>query len=167
MAEKIATINTNEGELNLLFRELLEGCRDDLEEAKNNASMYLEVMIDKKKSGGIEMYAQYYNDALKIKGAARDKQLKILNMFKDRVSTKEKINLNKKEESIGGLPDIAEMTKAIEEMTRINKAQNKVVLNDESEYSKSLLEQELEEENNFYEDVDEFGDDFINDDYDE
>jgi len=167
MSERIATINTNEGELNLLFRELLEGCRDDLAEATQNVNMFFDAIQDKKTSGGIEMYAQYYNDALKIKGSARDKQLKLLNMFKDRVSTKEKINLNKREESVGGLPDIAEMTRAIEEMQRVNKNSEKIVLNDETEYSKSLLEQELEEENNSYNDYEDFNDDDLIEDEDE
>ena len=163
-ADKIATINANDGELNLLFRELLEGCRDDLEEARLTVSMYLDEIEKFKKDGGIERFGSGYNDALKIKGQARDRQLKLINIFKDRVSTKEKINLTKKDESIGGMPDIAEMNKVIEEMQKANNSTVKVVLNDESEYSKSLLEQELEEENNYYEDEENiFNDDNLDD----
>jgi len=140
LENKISTIDTNEGELNLLFRELLEGCRDDLEEAKSNVQMYNEAIIDELKNGGKERYGPLHNDALKIKGLARDRQLKLLNMFKDRVTNKEKINLNRKDDNIGGMPDIAEMAKVIDEIQKAKK-ENPITI----EYSKSLIEQEEEE----------------------
>lgn len=144
---KHSSINTNDNELNVLFRELLEGLRDDLEEAKDAVMMYKDAMDENKESGKIT-YGQFYNDALKIKGAARDRQLKFGNMFKDRVSTKEKISLVKKEETFGALPSQSEMTKFIEEMEK-NKLPRNIIVEPNINYSsidanQNVVEDELD-----------------------
>jgi len=85
------TVDVDEVELNSLIKELLDGCRDDLSEAEANMQVYLEEIQSSK--DGKQLYGVLYNDALKIKGSARDRQLKLLNMFKDRVTTKERIDI--------------------------------------------------------------------------
>src|SRR4051812_40132033 len=93
----IGGIVAEEPELNKLFQEVLSGIRDDINEAQQNVEMYLDAIINS--TGGKELYGNLYNDALKIKGQARDKQLKFIDMFKDRVTKKEIINANVKKES--------------------------------------------------------------------
>ena len=44
----------------------------------------------------LEIYGPTLNQALTVKGSARDRQLKFLNTFKDRVTKKEVIDENKK-----------------------------------------------------------------------
>jgi hypothetical protein len=80
-------INATEEELNFLFKETLDGLRDDLTEANENVSLYLGAI--EKDPGGKELYGTLYNDSLRIKGAARDRFLKFLALIKDRVSKKE------------------------------------------------------------------------------
>jgi hypothetical protein len=89
--EKITGISASEDELNELFKETLDGIRDDIVEAKQNVDMYFGAIQDE--SGGKEMYGPAYNEALKIKGNARARQLSFLGMFKDRVAVKEKISM--------------------------------------------------------------------------
>lgn len=85
-------INTDELELNKLFKELLDGVRDDITEATENVEIY-HTAIENDTGSGKEIYGPAYNDALKIKGLARARQLSFLGMFKDRVSVKEKNTL--------------------------------------------------------------------------
>jgi len=102
------TVDVDEVELNSLIKELLDGCRDDLSEAESNMQIYLEEIQSNK--DGKQLYGVLYNDALKIKGSARDRQLKLLNMFKDRVTTKERIDIetgkNNKAGSTNMTPDM-------------------------------------------------------------
>lgn len=93
--KKNVAITGNESELNNLFKEVLDGLRDDLLESQENVDMYLDSI--KNDPGGKELYGSLYNDSLKIKGMSRDRQLKFLNMFKDRVSKKEMMSIAKKE----------------------------------------------------------------------
>lgn len=95
----VSGIVANESELNQLFQESLSGLRDDLNEAQSNVDMYFEAINNLSTTGGKEMYGTLYNDALKIKGQARDRQLKFIDMFKDRVTKKEIINANVKKDN--------------------------------------------------------------------
>lgn len=111
----------NESELNLLFKELLDGVRDDIEETQRNVSLYYDAI---QVEGGKELYGTIYNEALKIKGSARDRQLKFLNMFKERVSKKEAMLVAKKEENSEDSFDNfsqKDMILAIEEMKKNEK----------------------------------------------
>ena len=81
------SVKGNEGELNNLFTEILDGLRDDIIEANSNVSLYQEAVLNE--TGGKEVYGSHYNEALKIKGASRDRMIKFLNIFKDRVTKKE------------------------------------------------------------------------------
>lgn len=109
-------VTGSEEELNKLFVEVLDGVRDDILEAETNVSNYLELLG---MTAGIEAYGISYNEALKIKGSARDRQLKFLNMFKDRVSKKEQMKLteeaNKKESLTGVIFNHSDLNKMIEE----------------------------------------------------
>lgn len=88
----VRTIDPNEFFLNGLFKECLDGIRDDLIEAQNNSDLYYEkIQLDAQM--GPELWANHYNQALTIKGSARDRQLKFLNMFKERVTKKESIKV--------------------------------------------------------------------------
>lgn len=86
------TIQVDEQQLNTLFREVLDGCRDDLAEAQANMEIYLKEILDT--PTGKDLYGPVYNDALKIKGLARARQLQLISMLKDRVTIKEKINID-------------------------------------------------------------------------
>lgn len=131
-----------EQELNSLFKELLEGCKDDLEESKLNVEMFLEEIANQGQSGK-ERFGQLYNEALKIKGDARDRQLKLLNMFKDRVSTKEKNEMSKAEkiDSVGPLPSTHEMNQYIEEMEKARASNKPEVISLSTDLSKELSNQ--------------------------
>lgn len=88
-------IKGNEDELNSLFKETLDGLRDDLNEADENVQLYLQAILND--PGGKELYGSLYNDALKIKGSSRDRFLKFLSLIKDRVGKKEDMALKTKE----------------------------------------------------------------------
>ncbi|MEO6304888.1 MAG: hypothetical protein ABIP51_17135 [Bacteroidia bacterium] len=95
MAKEDKKIKGNEDELHGLFRETLDGLRDDLIETDENVQLYLDAIQND--PGGKELYGSLYNDALKIKGSARDRTLKFLALYKDRVSKKEDMALKSNE----------------------------------------------------------------------
>src|SRR5258708_3750302 len=111
-------IKAEEQVLNFLFFEILTGCREDLDEAATNVGLYMEKLFDPSTSGDQKLlYGPLYNDSLKIKGSARDRQLKFLNMFKDRVTRKEIIESSKGDkDSLGGLPDPSKMNQWIDQL---------------------------------------------------
>jgi hypothetical protein len=82
-----------EDTLNVLFKELVDGCRDDLSEAQVNVDLYFNE-ITAPGTDGKAMYGSLYNDSLKIKGSVRTRQLQLLSLFKERVTTKEKVELD-------------------------------------------------------------------------
>jgi hypothetical protein len=91
MAKIDKKIKGDEDELHSLFKETLDGLRDDLAETDENVQLYLEAIQND--PGGKELYGSLYNDALKIKGSARDRTLKFLALYKDRVAKKEDMAL--------------------------------------------------------------------------
>lgn len=118
----IRTMTTSEEQLNTLFKEVLDGLRDDIEEAKENVLRYQEkIEIDPQT---LDLYGQLLNSALTIKGSARDKQLKFLNTFKDRVTKKEAIDASKNDNKSDSMSiDISAMNEVIENMKK-NKTVN-------------------------------------------
>lgn len=95
----IREINADEQALNDLFKEMLDGLRDDMIEATNNAEEYFDII-----NGNADQRALFgtlYHEALKVKGSARDRQLKFLNSFKERVSKKESDLLAKEIKGLG------------------------------------------------------------------
>lgn len=111
----ISGIVAEEPELNKLFQEALSGIRDDINEAKENVGMYLEAILNS--TGGKELYGDLYNKALTIKGNARERQLKFIDMFKDRVTKKEIINANVKKETESPF-DHSQLNKMIDEVNQ-------------------------------------------------
>lgn len=95
--EELHKIKGTEEELHSLFRETLDGLRDDLIETDENVQLYFDAILND--SGGKELYGSLYNDALKIKGSARDRTLKFLALYKDRVNKKEDMALKANEKT--------------------------------------------------------------------
>lgn len=149
----IGAIVVSEIELNKLFKEALDGIRDDLNEAQENADAYLESILNT--TGGRELWGTPYNDALKIKGQARDRQLKMIDMFKDRVTKKEQIESTTKKESDMSF-DHSELNKVLDELAQGKKYEN---VNPSIDLQKiNKIEEKIEEteEDEIYE-----GDDYI------
>lgn len=119
----LGALTASEQELNRLFKEILDGVRDDIIESQQNVEMYFEAITNE--TGGKELYGTLYNEALKIKGSSRDRQLKFLNMFKDRVSVKEKLALvdQAKKDIEAGTFSHSEMNKFIEDFEAQQKFQ--------------------------------------------
>lgn len=129
----IRTIDTNEQQLNDLFKEVLDGVRDDLNETQMNVKQYQD-KIDKDELA-IEMFGTLLNQALTIKGSARDRQLKFLNTFKDRVTKKEATALAQelKNQQVGsGGMDHTEMNKLMEELKNSGQLEN-IAINDDDD----------------------------------
>ena len=148
--EKTTTgIVTSENELNELFKETLDGIRDDITEAKQNVDMYFEAVLNE--TGGKETYGTAYNEALKIKGSARARQLSFLGMFKDRVAVKEKIemiNEAKKEAAGGGAGsfDHSALNKFIEEYEA--GVVSKPVISNSDDFEDEEDEDDIEDDDN-------------------
>ena len=115
-SEVVRTIDANEQQLNNLFKEVLDGLRDDIIEAQANVKQYQDIIgSDLLQLSG---FGTLLNQALTVKGSARDRCLKFLNSFKDRVTKKETVELAKElknQQNVGGM-DHSEMNKLIEEM---------------------------------------------------
>lgn len=112
----ISNLSVSESELNNLLREALEGIRDDVKEAQENADLYLQALLNE--DGGKGLYGRDYCDALRIKGQARALQLKFIDMFKDRVTKLEIQRLAKKDnEGVASTLDHAELNKVLSEMS--------------------------------------------------
>jgi hypothetical protein len=87
MIKKREDVQVSSSGLETLLNKILEACEADIEETEQNIAFYKsQVMND---VNGKEMYGTYLNDALKIKGQARDRYIKIINIWKDRVKVKE------------------------------------------------------------------------------
>jgi len=113
---EVKKISGTENELNSLFYEILQGCREDLQEAQNNVDMYVEDLYASKDNKMV--YGPLYNEALKVKGSARDRQIKLLALIKTRVGEKEKMLLShpKTDDTFRNMPDAKSMAKYLEEM---------------------------------------------------
>lgn len=112
----LGSIQASDPQLNALFKEALDGIRDDITEAQENVQTYHDAMQDE--TGGKDVYGNAYNEALKIKGSARARQLSFLGMFKDRVAVKEKVQmLNDAKKESGGVSsfDHSQLNKFIED----------------------------------------------------
>lgn len=76
-------------DLEKLLRQALDETKNDLTEADEHAGQVLDKINDDKNRAGLEMYAHIYQEALKVKGSARERHLKVINMIKDRLRIKE------------------------------------------------------------------------------
>jgi hypothetical protein len=87
MSKKKEAATVTAAGFELLLTRILESCEEDIAETEQNIAFYkAEVMNNPL---GREQYGVMLNDALKIKGQARDRYIKIINIFKDRVKVKE------------------------------------------------------------------------------
>ena len=124
MDNTIRTINTNEQQLNDLFKEVLDGLRDDIIEAQENVKQYQDIIGDDLLQ--LNTFGTVLNQALTVKGSARDRCLKFLNTFKDRVTKKEAVELakemNNKQNNSGF--NHSEMNDIIESMKKTNELDN-------------------------------------------
>lgn len=105
-------LQNNDEELTDLFAEALNGLRNDIEETNENVQIYYTALHND--SGGKELYGQSYNEALKIKGQARDRFLKFLALMKDRVTKKE--DLASRDKGKGDDDDLAINHKDLNQM---------------------------------------------------
>lgn len=87
----------NDERLNELFDDIIDGLKEDLAEATQNVELYKGEIINTQT--GKELYGNLYNDALRIKGQARDRVLKAVNLIKERIKVKEVLQ---KDRSDGG-----------------------------------------------------------------
>lgn len=112
----IRTMITNEEQLNDLFKEVLDGLRDDIVEAQDNVKAYQDAVSAVQM--GLELFGSGLNQALTVKGSARDRQLKFLNAFKERVTKKEAVELTKEMKNSGQAAgyDHSAMNKLLQEM---------------------------------------------------
>lgn len=86
MAKK-KTVKVNDEGLEELINDIVQGCAEDLEEADQNVAFYKTEILNNPL--GKESFGFHLNEALKIKGSARDRVIKMLNLIKDRVKSKE------------------------------------------------------------------------------
>lgn len=80
-------IEVNGQGLEILLNKILEACEKDIEETEQNIAFYKTEVINNVL--GKEQFGIMLGDALKIKGQARDRYIKVINLFKDRVKMKE------------------------------------------------------------------------------
>lgn len=73
--------------LEILLNRALKHCEEDMKEVEQNVSFYKTEVINTPL--GKEQFGISLNDALKIKGQTRERFIKIINLFKDRVKVKE------------------------------------------------------------------------------
>ncbi len=85
MAKK--KVKVSDDGLEELINDLYNSCLDDVEEANLNVNLYKTEVLNN--TLGKESYGTLLSDALKIKGAARDRIIKVVNLVKDRVKSKE------------------------------------------------------------------------------
>lgn len=87
MAKKTEDFEVSGAGLELLLNKILKACEEDIEETEQNIAFYKAEVINNPL--GKENYGIMLGDALKIKGQARDRYIKCVNLFKDRVKMKE------------------------------------------------------------------------------
>jgi len=71
-----------------LLKKVLEELYDDIGETDENIKIYKDELT---KTSGKQMYGELLNNSLKLKGDARDRVIKLINIIKDRVKSKEVI----------------------------------------------------------------------------
>jgi hypothetical protein len=128
MSQKIKVDVNSEG-FDQFLNELLNELIEDVEEAGTNSQNYRDLV--KQSKMGTEMYGNLYNDALKIKGSARDRIIKILAIMKDRVKAKEDKKDSKKENI--EQENIADLTKQIIDQMEATKQKVKSKAKEENE----------------------------------
>lgn len=87
MTKKKVNVKVNDDGLEELINDLYNSCLEDIEEANLNVNLYKTEVLNNPL--GKESFGTLLSDALKIKGTARDRIIKVVNLVKDRVKSKE------------------------------------------------------------------------------
>jgi len=117
----LENLNLNDEGFNTFTLSLLADLLDDLGEAIINVNRYNTLLANGDEMN-ISMYGPLLNDALKIKGSARDRVIKILSQVGQRVKTKEIMVSDKGSISEWDEKELASMSKKIRELANKQKA---------------------------------------------
>lgn len=99
----MTTLDIDDKGLEELLHDALRELQEDLSEVTIHTAEILQKIKDPSRKNGIEAYAHLYQEALKVKGSARERYLKLINMIKDRVRVKEVIKQTKDKGSMWAL----------------------------------------------------------------
>ncbi len=128
---------TNEESLEQLLKEALKDLDRDLQEANENCEMYKDQLVNN--THGKDLYGPSYHQALGIKANVRDKQIKVINIIKDRLKVKELLKQNDSSANQIDKPlSPLEMIKLAEELDELEQEEKKI----EAEVAKINVEQE-------------------------
>lgn len=112
----VKTMNLDGLGLEDLLKQVLGELYDDVKETDDNIKLYRDELT---KTAGKQMYGELLNNSLKLKGDARDRVIKLINIIKDRVKSKEvieKLNNDGTSESSEDYREIAkQVTKELKE----------------------------------------------------
>lgn len=106
--KKQEDLEVNGKGLEVLLNRVINACEEDIEETEQNIAFYKGEVINSPL--GRQEFGIMLGDALKIKGQARDRYIKCINLFKDRVKMKEVI-----EKSHGSNESPENLLKAIDQ----------------------------------------------------
>lgn len=136
---------TNEESLEILLKEALKDLDSDLQEANENCEVYKDQIVNNPM--GKDQYGPSYHQALTIKANVRDKQIKVINIIKDRLKVKELLKTqdasgaNNPERALTPLEMIklaedldaldSEEKRIEEEVAKINEEKNKLPNNEQ------------------------------------
>lgn len=81
--------------LEALLKKALTNVQEDIDEAQKHVKQIAKKIEDPDKKAAIEIYSIMYQEALKVKGVARDRYLKVIKMIQDRVRVKEIVKQGK------------------------------------------------------------------------
>lgn len=116
---------TNEESLEQLLKEALKDLDSDLQEANENCEVYKDQIVNNPM--GKDQYGPSYHQALTIKANVRDKQIKVINIIKDRLKVKE---LLKTQDAGAKNPDRAltplEMIKLAEDLDALDSEEKRI-----------------------------------------
>ena len=116
----LSKIQTTDEGFNNFIQITLQDLLDDLDESIVNVARYTDLLADEaNREMNMAMYGPLLNDALKIKGAARDRIVKVLNLIKDRTKTKEAAQDAKGAGEDWSAEDIDKLTKEIKDKIKI------------------------------------------------
>jgi hypothetical protein len=92
----------------------LEGCSEDIEEADQNVGFYKTEILNTPLAK--EQYGHLLNDALRIKGSARDRLIKMINLINNRVRTVEVMKQAQNGEDVAPEKMLAAIEKKMREL---------------------------------------------------
>ena len=106
----LKTMNLDGLGLEDLLKRVLNELYDDVQETDDNIKLYRDELT---KTAGKQMYGELLNNSLKLKGDARDRVIKLINIIKDRVKSKEVIEKLNNENGTGEEGDYREVAKQV------------------------------------------------------